>query len=111
MQFIAGTHKVGVVPHESREHYLEIAEQELTPRLKDVLDVSTDPGDAVLFSNLLFHQGLPNTSGKIRWSFGFRYQDARQPTLRPERGHLARSQANPDGVVRTAEQWATASFG
>ncbi len=111
MQFIAGTHKLGVVAHESREHYLEIADRELSPRLKDVVDVTADPGDVVVFSNLLFHQGLPNTSGKIRWSFDFRYQDARQPTLRPEKGHMARSKVDPDAIVSTAEQWANASFG
>ncbi len=111
MQFIPGTHKLGVMPHEKREHYLEIAERELGPRLKDAVDVIADPGDVVLFNNLLFHQGQANTSGKIRWSFDFRYQDARQPTLRPEKGHLARSQADPGAVVSTAEQWANASFG
>lgn len=110
MQFIPGTHKLGVVSHEKREHYLEIVERELTPRLNDAIDVMVDPGDVVLFNNLLFHRGQANTSGKIRWSCDFRYQDASQPTLRPESGHLARSQANPDGVISTAEQWANASF-
>ena len=110
MQFIPGTHKLGVIPHESREHYLEIVESELKPRLKAAVDITTDPGDVVLFNNLLFHQGQPNRSGTIRWSCDWRYQDATQPTLRRENGHLARSGMNPDRVVRSADQWASLHF-
>ena len=45
----------------------------------------------MLFSNLLFHQGLPNRSRTVRWNLDWRYQDARQPTLREDQGHIARS--------------------
>jgi len=111
MQFIPGTHKLGSVPHERKnKFYLEIAEDHLQPRLGDAINVELNPGDVVLFSNLLFHRGLPNHTRSIRWSADWRYQDATQPTLRKEKGHLARSRANPDAVVKSAAQWAQLSF-
>ncbi len=110
MQFVPGTHKLGSVPHEKREYYLEIAPESLRPHLDAAIDVELDPGDVVLFQNLLFHRGQPNYSGKIRWSFDWRYQDAAQSTLRKEEGHIARSSFNPASVVGSAEEWACLSF-
>ena len=111
MQFIPGTHKLGVVPHaQKNKFYLEIAEEYLQPRLAEAINVELDPGDVVLFSNLLFHRGLPNRSGKIRWSSDWRYQDARQSTLHTEQGHIARSRSSPGRTVRDAQQWAELSF-
>ena len=103
-------HKLGVVPYELREHYLEIADRELKPRLDHAVDIETDPGDIVLFSNLLFHQGMANRSEVIRWSADWRYQDATQPTMRREQGHLARSHLRPDDVVASPQQWAQLRF-
>jgi ectoine hydroxylase-related dioxygenase (phytanoyl-CoA dioxygenase family) len=111
MKFIPGTHRVGVVPHVvGAHHYLEITEEHLAPRIPHAVDIELDPGDLVLFSNLLFHMGQPNRSRSIRWSLDWRYQDARQDTLRPERGHLARSRAHPESTVATARQWASLEF-
>ena len=110
MQFIPGTHKLGIVPHEQRLHYLEITREYLEPRLDQAVPIEVDPGDVVLFHNLLFHQGLPNHSGTIRGSLDWRYQDASQPTLRAERGHMARSRCDPASVVKSAEEWASRSF-
>ena len=39
MQFVPGTHTLGVVPHETGEFYLEIAEAHLKPHLTDAVDV------------------------------------------------------------------------
>ena len=51
MQFVPGTHKLGSVPHESREYYLEIARESLDPYVEAAIDVELDPGDVVLFQN------------------------------------------------------------
>ncbi|MBI2298092.1 MAG: phytanoyl-CoA dioxygenase family protein [Armatimonadetes bacterium] len=110
MQFVPGTHRLGVVPHESREHYLEIPAVILAPHVLHAVDIELDPGDVVVFHNLLFHQGLPNRSQQIRWSLDWRYQDATQPTLRKEEGHLARSRLHPERVVRDAAEWAARDF-
>ena len=110
MQFVPGTHNLGVVPHERKRHYLEIAQEYLEPRENQAINVELDPGDVVLFHNLLFHRGLPNRSATIRWSLDWRYQDATQPTLRPQEGHIARSQKRPANVVQNASQWSRLSF-
>ncbi|MDF2722508.1 MAG: hypothetical protein K0Q59_2183 [Paenibacillus sp.] len=110
MQFIPGTHKLGVVPHVGKQFYLEIEDSYIQPRLEEAINVILDPGDIVLFHNLLFHRGQPNVSGQIRWSADWRYQDATQPTLRPQQGHLARSRSHPEDVVNSAEQWARLTF-
>jgi ectoine hydroxylase-related dioxygenase (phytanoyl-CoA dioxygenase family) len=110
MQFVPGTHRLGVVPHEQREHYLEIAPKVLAQHTPRAVSIELDPGDVVLFHNLLFHCGLPNHSKGIRWSLDWRYQDATQPTRRPQRGHLARSTAHPEGVVKSAQEWARLTF-
>jgi phytanoyl-CoA hydroxylase len=110
MQFVPGSHRLGVVPHVERQYYLEIVEEVMQTRAGEAVSIEADPTDVVLFSNLLFHRGLPNTSGEIRWSADWRYQDATQPTLRAERGHLARSRERPGGVVQSAEQWEALRF-
>jgi phytanoyl-CoA hydroxylase len=110
MQFIPGTHKLGSVPHLQKLHYLEIAPEYIEPRLDQAVNIELDPGDVVLFHNLLFHQGLPNHSKSIRWSLDWRYQDASQPTMRKENGHLARSLKHPEMTVQSPEQWANLSF-
>ena len=110
MQFIPGTHLLGAVPHEGRTHYLEIVQTTLAPLLDKAVDIVLDPGDVVLFHNMLFHQGLPNRSGEIRWSVDWRYQDATQPTLRAQHGHIARSRSHPATEVHSPEEWASLSF-
>ena len=47
MQFIPGTHKLGVVDHVNRKYYLEIIEDQIKPRLDQAVDVVCDPGDIV----------------------------------------------------------------
>jgi len=78
--------------------------------VKDAVNIETEPGDVVLFSNLLFHQGLPNRTKAVRWSSDWRYQDATQPTLRKEKGHLARSRKHPELAVGSAQEWTRLSF-
>lgn len=110
MQFVPGTHKLGVVPHEKREYYLEIAQEELDLRLGQAVSIEVNPGDVVLFHNLMFHCGLPNRTRTVRWSMDWRYQDATQPTMRPQRGHLARSAKEPENIVANREEWAAREF-
>ena len=59
------------------------------------VDLACEPGDVVLFSNLLFHRGGFNTSGVVRWSVDWRYQDVARPTHRPRQGHVLRTRMSP----------------
>lgn len=110
MQFIPRTHRLGLVPHEGREFYLEISAAALEPLLDQAVSIELDPGDVVLFHNMLFHQGLPNRSDTVRWSMDWRYQDATQSTLRKAKGHIARSSRDHGDVVKNAADWAARSF-
>ena len=96
--------------HEDREHYLEISPEDLEPYVDQAVSIEVDPGDLVLFDNMLYHQGLPNHSEQVRWSMDWRYQDARQSTLRSTKGHLARSHLHPDEVVQDPTDWAQRVF-
>ncbi len=110
MEFIPGSHKWGVVPHEKDQYYLRIHDDYIEPVESEAVTIEIDPGDVVIFSNLLFHRGLPNRSSHIRWSLDFRYQDARQPTLRATQGHMLRSKVTPESVVKDAKAWAELEF-
>ena len=110
MQFIPKSHECGLIAHDQRTHYLEMDQSVLEPLLDRVINVEMDPGDVVLFNNLLFHQGLPNRSRAVRWSFDWRYQDATQPTLRTSKGQIARSRANPELEIKNAEHWARTAW-
>lgn len=112
MQFIPGSHKLGSVPHAPHPQFkwLEIAPEYLQPRLDQAVTMELDPGDVVLFHNLLFHQGLPNRSKIIRWTLDWRYLDASQSTMRAKKGHMARSRRNPSSAVQSAGQWETLTF-
>ena len=111
MQFIPGSHKLPLLPHEEREFYLEIPPEHIEPLAQDAVAIELDPGDVVLFHNMLCHRGLSNQAKTIRWSMDWRYQDARQPTLRKENGHLAKSLLHPNDVVQSASEWASLTFG
>ena len=82
----------------------------MAPHLGNAVSIELDPGDVVLFHNMLFNQGLPNNTDTVRWSMDWRYQDAIQPTLRQEQGHLARSKLQPDNVVHNQLEWLNLSF-
>ena len=110
MRFVPGTHRKGLATHERREYYLEISADEILAHEADAVDIECDPGDVVLFSNMLYHRGLPNSADTIRWSCDWRYQDAGQSTMRAELGHIARSRLAPETAVSSAPQWASLSF-
>ena len=57
MEFIPGSHKWGVVPHEKDEYYLRIHDDYIKPVEVDAVRIEILPGDVVIFSNLLFHRG------------------------------------------------------
>lgn len=115
MQFSAGSHRLGLVPHATPppgDPWLRLPEEVISSRCSKecglLVDVQTNPGDIVLFHQYLIHGShLPNLSGKLRWALDFRFQDANVDTLRKTQGHMARSVSQPNTVVRDAEHWAS----
>ena len=73
MQFVPGSHRIGLATHERREHYLEISADDIAAQASRAIDVECEPGDVILFSNMLYHRGLPNGTETIRWSCDWRY--------------------------------------
>jgi ectoine hydroxylase-related dioxygenase (phytanoyl-CoA dioxygenase family) len=65
-------------------------------------------GSVLLLHKRIVHRSLDNTSeNDVRLSFDLRYQRVGEPTGRPGcPGFVARSQANPDSVLRDWEIWA-----
>ena len=114
MRVIPGTHKLGVAKHVTVPpyNYLHIDFDPINPMIDggQVVDIELNPGDVLIFRNLLFRQGQENKSGQLRWSADFRYQDARQATLTSVNGHLIRSRAYPGRVVTSREEWARISW-
>lgn len=115
MKMVPGTHKLGCVQHSIvglydaalNAHKLKPGEEAsgtappgtynttIDPAViskyeADAIDAECNPGDIILFSNLLFHRGGFNTSDIVRWSVDWRYQDASKPTHRPDQGHVLR---------------------
>ena len=71
------------------------------------IDVECGPGDVLFFSNLLVHRGGFNSSGAIRWTLDWRFQDESKPTCRAMTGHCvwAKDPEAPN-VCRTPAEWA-----
>ena len=115
MQFITDTHKLGVVPYESREHYLEITDRELKRRLDQAVDIETDPGDVVLFSRwiigaamrilkMMGARGSPGGCGNFA-PWGRRYSaNPVRVALRDRRPDLRSGVETDDGVVRQSAE-------
>lgn len=88
--------------------YITTVDPEAIKSIKDqAIDVECEPGDVVLFSNILVHKGGENTTEKVRWSLDWRFQDASKPTHRPESGHIVAAKGASDQLVSSPEQWAT----
>jgi len=135
MLVVPGSHKLGMLEHVNLKSYESLKAQAptstigaglggetsaipgtymtgvredlLAPLLAKAIPIECDPGDVVLFSNMLVHRGGVNQTNAIRWSFDWRYQDAARPTLRDLQGHIVSSRNGQDNCVKTAEQWAS----
>jgi phytanoyl-CoA hydroxylase len=73
------SHKLGLLNYETRSDYHTIAEDPERPL--QFVSVEVKKGDALFFSTLLVHRSGNNTSGAIRWSCHFRYNNLYEPTF------------------------------
>ena len=105
LQVLRGSHREGLLPHNSRQSgYIGVAEPELPDG--DVVTCELDVGDVVLTRERLLHRSIPNRSNTVRWSVDSRYSGIGLPTGCPHSvGFVARSHANPDTVARSHHDW------
>lgn len=134
MRFVPGTHKLGIQRHVQLGAYrssdeaaeasargdagkaaigqykTQIDPAALELHLPGAVPVEMAAGDAVFFSNLLFHCGGNNDSDHIRWSFDWRFQDATKPTHRPERGHTVWRRGDHSVLADAVSRWESLSL-
>ena len=75
LQVLPGSHRQGIMKHvsETREgHFLEVE----GINADDAVTCEMQPGDVLLFGNLMLHQSLANLSDIVRWSVDVRYYPA-----------------------------------
>jgi phytanoyl-CoA hydroxylase len=79
LEIVPESHKLGLLNYEMRNDYHTIVEDEAKDfRFKPV---EVAKGDALFFSTLLVHRSGNNTSGSIRWSCHFRYNNLYEQTF------------------------------
>ena len=105
LQVLRGSHREGLLPHDSRQaSYHGVAEPDLPEG--DVVTCELDEGDVVLTMERLVHRSIPNRSTTVRWSVDSRYSQLGLPTGRPHSpGFVARSRENPASVARSHLDW------
>ena len=60
----------------------------------------------LLIQHKTIHRSIPNLSDHIRWSLDLRYSDPAQPSGRDGvPGFIARSQAHPESVAQSVDDW------
>lgn len=79
LEIVPESHKLGLLDYETRSDYHTIAEDPEKPF--QFTSVEVNKGDALFFSTLLVHRSGNNTSGSIRWSCHFRYNNLYEPTF------------------------------
>ena len=106
LQVIPGSHREGLLAHCPSDKSLSIPDK-LLPT-DQALPLPMRAGSALLMTQRTVHSSLDNvTNDEVRISFDLRYQPTGQPSGRPVfPGFVARSQANPDSVLRDPAVWA-----
>jgi phytanoyl-CoA hydroxylase len=69
------------------------------------LSIEMEPGDVLVFNQLVPHRALPNKSDHVRWSMDIRYEATPTATASGKaQGFIVQSDSNPDSV-ESYEQW------
>ena len=63
-----------------RSYFPEIDDD--TIKEENVITCDMEPGDVLIFNQLLYHRSLPNTTEVIRWSIDLRYYRLGYPPIR-----------------------------
>lgn len=80
LQFIPGSHRLGLKPHHRIEgEVFKSPTDDPAASHAGVDSLEMKVGDLVIFHNLVFHRSLINRTGSIRWSVDFRYSQIHTP--------------------------------
>ena len=101
--FIPGSHKRGLLRHESSRVNTGLP-AEAVPGQQ--VAVPMMPGDVLFFHSTTIHSSLPNRSDRLRWSIDLRYSPTGEPTGRPQfPGFVARSRRAPESELHDHAVW------
>jgi len=105
LQVIPGSHRWGLIPHESlNPTYIGVADASLPPH--EVVGCPLPLGGVLIMQHRLMHRSIENTTPFVRWSADIRCSDPAQPTGRPSvPGFLARSVSRPGAVAHSYHDW------
>ncbi|MBP2471933.1 ectoine hydroxylase-related dioxygenase (phytanoyl-CoA dioxygenase family) [Crossiella equi] len=98
---VPGSHHRGLLPQHTDEFGITGLAEETE---LDGLPVPMEPGDALLFNELVLHRSLDNTSDRVRWSIDIRYSADSEAHQRKAPGGFRVSSAH--GAAETFEEWA-----
>ena len=80
MEFLPGTHLLPIQEHGNREHVSGGRTPQHDPSAgREVVTMSMDRGDFVIFHNHLFHRSTVGGAASVRWSIDFRFSPAGTP--------------------------------
>ena len=97
LQFLPGSQKMGIQDHATASGSFRTTA--FDPADGAVIDtVAMNPGDFVLFDNLVFHRSTVNRADMVRWSIDFRYSPVGTPMAHlwhADMAFTARSRRDP----------------
>ena len=80
MEFLPGTHRLPIQEHDNQDQVTGRKTPQQDPSLgREVVTLSMDRGDFVIFHNHLFHRSTIGGAPSVRWSIDFRFSPAGTP--------------------------------
>ena len=79
MQFLPGTHRLPIQPHEQQQGAAFMTPPVDPARGREVVTLEMQRGDFVIFHNHVFHRSTANRAGMVRWSVDLRFSPAGTP--------------------------------
>ena len=79
MQFLPGTHRLPIQPHEQQQGAAFMTPPVDPARGREVVTLEMQRGDFVIFHNHVFHRSTANRAAMVRWSVDLRFSPAGTP--------------------------------
>lgn len=115
LQFVPGSHNLGIQEYKKPPGEI-FSVSEFDPTEDEIVTLEMDPGDLVIFNNLVFHRSTINAAETVRWSVDFRYSHIGTPLDHLFHGGMVfpvSSAEQPDSVAdweQIQAQWAESDW-